>query len=512
VSKIKERTSSGDTISGTVGNDAQGVVIGKNVFQSIVVIGTLKIPVLPVLVLIVLVAAVGVFFGLRLLGPDQMSGSFNLAVAEFGQVEAGGKVVSSQKGQLISRRLYEGLKIELDSLSPSDRANFQPQVWQDSLDITQKRVKIGIIPGDTPKARWEAACALAQQIHAGVMIYGNLPADGDGAAFVPEFAICNNPGLRVDADELVGTHQVIEGMPAALISQLGRPDTDLAVNLQVNGWSSALSLFSIGIMYDLQGRSDLALGVFAKARDQMNAGTGAGSEVLWFFIGREELILAESGGQNQADPQKRSAHLANAQAAFEQALKINALYARAHIGVGGVDFDRAQATAPTERLKGRDLPAAIEEYSKALAQAADSPGALIETKARLGLAASWILQGEAQRDMGQLPEAESSFSQAIQAAGAAVQPLAAAGQYRVLAQAYLTQGEAYHEQGHLKLVQGDNAASRGFFEKASASYAACIQQKEAAITDQTLANTIVAGLCVPNKKSVDVSLAELKGQ
>jgi tetratricopeptide (TPR) repeat protein len=504
--------SGGDAISGTVGNDAKGVVIGKNVFQSIVVIGTLKIPVLPVLVLIGLVLAAAAFFGVRLLGPAQMSGSFNLAVAEFGQLDASGRVASTQKGQSISKRLYEGLKIELDSLSPADRANFQPQVWQDSMDITQKRVKIGIIAGDTPQARWSAACALAQTIHAGVMIYGNLPADGNPAAFIPEFAICSDPGLRVNADEIVGTHQVIYGLPAALIQQMGRPDTDLAVNLRVNSWTSALSLFSIGIMYDLQGRSDLALGIFQKARDQMGSGADPTGEVLWFFIGREELILADSAGANAGNAQQRSAHLANAQAAFEQALKANPLYARAHIGLGGVDFDRAQATASTERLKNPDLAAAIQEYSKALAQAPDSPGALIETKARLGLVSTWILEGEAQRDLGQQPAAESSFSQAIQTASAALQPLIDAKQYRVLAQGYLSLGEAYHEQGHLKLLEGDTAASRDLFEKASANYAACIQQQDVAITDQTLANTIVAGLCVPNKKSVDASLAELKGQ
>lgn len=498
----------GDSIAGTIGDNAQGVVVGKNVFQSIVVIGTLKIPVLPVLVLIVLVIAVATFFGLRLLGPEQMSGSFNLAVAEFGQVDASGRVISSPKGQLISQRLYEGLKIELDSLSPADRANFHPQVWQDSLDITQKRVKIGIIPGDTPQARWSAACALAQKIHAGVMVYGNLPADSSQAAFIPEFAICVDPALRVDADEIVGTHQVFDGLPAQLIGQMGRPDTDLAVNLRVNSWSNDLSLFSIGIMYDLQGRSDLALGVFQQARDQMKTGSDAAGEVLWFFIGREELILANPVSQTTS-ASERAAHLANAQEAFEEALRRNPNYARAHIGLGGVYFDRAQETPPADRLKNNDLSKAIQEYQQALDDAPGSPGALLEPKAHLSLVSAWILQGEAQSALGQLAAAGEIFDQAIQTASASIQPLVEARQYRVLAQAYLSLGEAYHEQGHLKLVQGDTQASRSLFQKASDTYALCIQQKDVAISDQTLANTIVAGLCVPYKKAVDASLIEL---
>ena len=97
-----------------------------------------------------------------------------------------------------------------------------------------------------------------------------------------------------------------------------------------------------------------------------------------------------------------------------------------------------------------------------------------------------------------------------QAATAALQPLIAAQEYRVLAQAYLTLGEAYHEQGHLELLQGNNAAGRTAFENASANYALCIRQKDAAITDQTLAEKIVASYCVPYKESADASLAGLK--
>jgi hypothetical protein len=95
-------------------------------------------------------------------------------------------------------------------------------------------------------------------------------------------------------------------------------------------------------------------------------------------------------------------------------------------------------------------------------------------------------------------------------ASAALPPLIEAKQTRLLAQAYLSLGEAYHEQGHLSLVQGDTAASKNFFTQASQNYGLCIQQKDAAITDQTLADTIVKGFCVPYKQSVDASLAQLK--
>ena len=506
---LSDQAGGGDSISGTIGSNAQGAAIGKNIFQNIIVVGSVRIPVLPVLLLIGIVVAVALFFGLRLLGPDKMTGSFNLAVAEFGQEQADGRVVSSESGQLISRRLFEGLQIEFEDLSAVDRANFHPQVWQDSLDITQKRKKIGIIPGDSVQARWTAACAFAAEINASVMIYGNLPEETSGQEFIPEVAICNNAGLKVDADEIIGAHQVVEGLPQQLVSQIGKPDVDLAANLRINSWSSALTSFSVGIMYDLQGRADLALPVFQKATTQLDAVSGPVGAVLWFFVGREELILSAVGSPNSTSNTERETHLAQAQTAFETALQRNPAYARARIGLGGVYLDRAQHILPAQRLQTPDLNLALQAYQQALEDAPGSPGALIDTKARLGLTSAWILQGETYRDLERWPEAGNAFSQAIQAAEAALEPLAQAGQIRVLAQAYLTLGEANHEQGHLMLLQGDPSSSRPFFEAASANYTLCIQQKDAAVTDQVLANQIVAGLCQPYKDVVDAALADL---
>ncbi len=367
-----------------------------------------------------------------------------------------------------------------------------------------------MIPGDTPQARWAAACRLAQTIHASVVIYGDLPSSTSDE-FIPEFAVCDNPGLRLDADEIVGSHQIIQGLSFQLLGQVGQPNADLAVNMQVNSWTQILSLFSIGIMYDLQGRSDLALATFQKARDSLDPGqAGEAGEVLWFFIGREELILSNPASQGASSAQDHAAHLANAEAAFQESLKLNPDYARAHLGLGSVYFSHAQDLTTQERLKTSDLANAISQYQQALAGAASSAGALIDVKARLGLAETLILQGEAQRDQNQLAQAGDSFAQAVQAASESLQPLISAQEIRLLAQAYLTMGEAYHEQGHLELLEGNKDASRSAFENASANYALCIQQKDAAITDQTLAEKIVAGYCVPYKQSADASLAGLK--
>ncbi|HEX7975894.1 MAG TPA: tetratricopeptide repeat protein [Anaerolineales bacterium] len=474
----------GDTISAHVGEGGRGVAVGKNIVQ----IGTLVIPTLPVLALLGLVVAGLVYLALGSLGPEQMTGSFNIAVADFGQAAAQGDGSASAKGSLLSRLLFEGLKLELDALPTNIRQDFRPQVWQDSLGRSEMRRKIGVIPGATPQARQQAACALAGRIHAHVVIYGNLPPAGDPAEFVPEYAICDNPGLRIDADEIVGSHQPGAGIPGALLASLTDANVGISVNIRMNAWIQALSSFSIGIMYDLQGRPDLALPVFQKARDQMGATPGPGAEVVWFFIGRENLWL------------KR---LDEAQAAFEQALSLNPGYARAHIGLGSVAYDRAQDLPPAGRLKTPDLQNALDQYQAALDSAAGSPGALIEPKARLGLGTTLLLQGEAEREAGDMRAAADAFDRAAAGLGSIMPALDEAKQYRLMAQTYQALGNAYFQQGQLRQVQGDPAAGKALYQKASQAYGECIQQGQADPADAILAEQIIAALCVPYQKAAD---------
>jgi len=89
LSSFLRRKERGDVIAGDVGEGARGVV-GKNVVQ----IGT---PVVPARLAVVLVAllvglvAGSTFLAWNLWVPDRMTGLFNIAVAEFEQVDPQGK-------------------------------------------------------------------------------------------------------------------------------------------------------------------------------------------------------------------------------------------------------------------------------------------------------------------------------------------------------------------------------------------------------------------------------------
>ena len=494
--QLLKKRGTGDVVAAEVGEGARGVAVGKNIVQ----IGTLAIPTWALLVLLG-----GVALGVGLLGwmafhkakgPTTMSGLFNVAVANFGELDSNGQMRPSQKGELLSRRLFEGLQIEFNSLPKNIQQDFQPQVWHDSLDPAQKGATIGVIAGNTTSEQEKAACALAARINARLVVYGNLPPPGSSIDFIPQVAVCNNSQLRIDADEIVGGHQPGGGVPASLLALLNQPNVETSVNIKLNTWSNTFSAFTIGVMYDLQGRTDLALKVFQQAQDELKSNTRKESEVLWFFIGREHLLL------NQDD---------EAEKAFQQALNVNDQYARARLGLGTVYKDRAEALEPIQRASTPDLQNAIDQYQQALQGAATSPGALVDVKASLGLATTSLLKGEMQRDQGDLSAATDSFSSALQLAQAAQAPLVNSKEFRSLAQAYLTEGAAYHELAQLKLTAGENQASQDLLKKAIDAYEQCKAQATAAPADTVLGEQGVGQLCIPYQQVAQDALKKLQG-
>jgi tetratricopeptide (TPR) repeat protein len=490
------KKSSGDVISAEVSQGAHDVAIGKYIIQ----IGTLQIPLWSLLAVLSCLAGILALLGWLAFhhpkGPVSMNGLFNVAVADFGETDSQGRVHPSQTGDLLSLRLYQGLQIEFNSLPKDVQQNFQPRVWQDSMDPSQKGVEIGVISGDTPAVQEKAACELAARINARMVIFGNLPPAGSAPDFIPQVAVCNNTQLRIDADEIVGGHAPGEGVPTSMLAMLNDPNVQASINIKLTAWSNTFASFTIGVMYDLQGRPDLALKVFQQALDEYKSDTGKESEVIWFFIGREYLL------QNQDGP---------AEQAFKQSLTANEQYARAHLGLGTVYKDRVQALAPVQRATTSDLDNAIQQYQQALQGASSSPGALVDVKANLGLSTTYLLKGEMQRDQGDLNSAAKSFEAALHLANTASQTLAENKEFRSLAQAYLSAGQAYHELAHLNLLRGDSQASKDLFNQAIQSYGQCIGQKENAPADTVLDKEIVESLCVPYQKDAQQALLQING-
>jgi len=475
-----------DVIVGDVGEGARGVVVGKNVVQ----IGTLIVPARLAIVLVVLLVGLvagSAFLAWNLWVPDHMTGLFNIAVAEFGQVDAQGQVRPSPRGQLISQRLFNGLLIEFDNLPFKVRQDLSPELWHDSLGLTRKRARIGLVPGETREARAEAARQLARRINAHVVIYGNLPADGSGAGFVPEVYVSPGAGIDVEADKIVGVYQPTGAIPVQLLDKANDPVVGRSITIRLNSWTNVLSQFTIGLMYDLLGYPGRALPVLQQAKDELASTGQEGNPVLWFFIGREALWL------------KRDEE---AQPAFEQAVRLDPNYARARLGLGDIHLNKAYRQSSAERIQAPDLERAIAEYARALETA--EPSVKVEALYSLGIV--YRLKGETLLNLADYATADSAFVIATKYLSETLDALKNTEQYRLLAQTYLSLGEVYEDQGHALLRQ-NKEGSRSFFEKALASYGQCIQQEAAAPTDLILTDQIIGKLCKPYKKLVEEELA-----
>jgi tetratricopeptide (TPR) repeat protein len=480
----------GDVIQASVGPGARDVIIGKNIIK----VGTLVVPTLPVLasiVLLALAAALGLWY---LLVPAEMQvGGFNVAVADFGQMDAQGRVRRSEDGRNLSEWMFRALQKEYESF-PEDIDT--PVVWHDSLGPAKKRARIGLIGGQTVEEREQAAAAVAKRIKANVVIYGNLSTDEGDTTFTPEFYIAE---IIDEADEMVGPHQL--GSPIDLKLPIDPHDqvTGVYLDKHLGSRTDLLTWFTQGLVYDLAGEHEEAFDVFQQAEAEVrNWENSQGTEVHYYFKGREALFLSRDD----------EGWLQDAEEAFNQALDINGDYARAHIGLGGVYYQRAQYLPPELRLETADLDQAILEYTKAFERGSDSLGTQIALKGRLGLGFAYRLQGEAYLHREEYDKAETAYAQAIEYIEAGL-PLINLENHRLLAQTYLALGTAYHAQAHLLLVQEDIHGSRQLYQNAHDAYSECIRQARDSKTYDVDLDRLKDDRCLPYQNDVQQVLDSL---
>jgi tetratricopeptide (TPR) repeat protein len=494
------------------------IVSGRNIIK----IGTLVIPTVPLVALLVVVVGVLAFLGWNFIGPAKMEGRFNVAVAEFGQIDEGQNVQRSQVGGLFSKWVFDDLQAENEAYPASSRV----EMWHDSLPLTQKRTTIGIVPGATPDKRANAANELAQKINADVVLYGHLALDKNPADFLLEFYV--SPRLRPEAGTTIGRYQL--GDPIRVPRNFDPEDAlsreTVAGPLATR--SNALFWLLLGLREELLGRSEQALKIFRQAEEQLaSLEDEDGKDVLYFFIGQSELFL-----NNDVE----------AQQALEKALAINPQFARARTALGSVYFKRAQcrlfdmANQKTESaslvcqrkdeswiagcelspdqcqgLVEEDIEQTIDYYQQGLDLAEKYESQLAIHVARLAVSGGYILAGQIYARSGDDDEASRHFESAIAELQAILEPLAQAEQYRFLGQAYQALGTAYAQQAVTLQNQGDLKGSIGLFEKAQAAFGLCIEQAEnAPYADEILVGQVVAG-CKSYYKVAEEALLNLEG-
>jgi len=518
LSDLRGREKDGDVIVGYVEEGADRVAIGKDIIQSegdaaragtverriaigknIIQIGTLVVPTVPVLALLGVVVAALIFGAVNFLGPAEMTGRFNVAVAEFGEIDAAGQMATSETGQLLSQWVFEELVAANEAYEDSN-----VQIWHDSLSLLDKRTKLGMVSGLTPEARAEAASALASKVSADVVIYGYLTPPSSPAELVLEFYV--QPRIRGEANVTIGRYQLGEPIPVPAHFDPADTLAKEALGTRVTNRASALFWLLLGLRDDLLGRSEQALAIFRQAEEELVdwGNQGEGKEILYFFIGRSALFLGR---------------YEEAEAALQEALRIDPAYARAQIVLAGVDFRRVQnvlhppdgsgLTPEAVRQAIGDVERTVAGYQKGLELARESHDPLVEMIARLALASAYRLEGEIYFWLQDDAEANRFFELAIGEIDQVLEPLAEAGQYRILAQAYLSLGAAYTQQAEILRKEADVAGSRGLYEAARAAYTACIDQEEKAPEDEILRSAIIGDSCRPWREYVEEALLTL---
>jgi hypothetical protein len=188
--------------------------------------------------------------------PARMTGDFNIAVAQFGEVTDEG-IVSSALATQISKLLFDFLDSEYKA------TDF-------GLDVQVAHKKIGILTED------REAEQLAYDIGADLVIYGSVFVIGDEATLSPKFYVADQP----DTGELTGQHQL--ALPIKFdISSFGFQDE---VNTKLRSRAAILVFFTEGLVYLSADDFDQALQSFRGAICEAgNHGPFDGQEVLYLF-------------------------------------------------------------------------------------------------------------------------------------------------------------------------------------------------------------------------------------
>jgi tetratricopeptide (TPR) repeat protein len=420
---------------------------------------------------VVLLAANGFF------APRQMSGTFNVAVADFGKVGAEGQVSASKTGQQISAWAVNYLNETL-------QGDTNVQVWPNQGGLFD-RTTVGLVTR-------AGAPETASDIHANLIFYGDIDTDHSSAQLTLGFYI--PPQFNSPLQEIQGNHS--PGGPIR-IADLGNPAP--SVQPELKRQTSVIAWLTLGLTQVQLGNSEQALQDFDKAAE-----IDPQSSMVQFFIGRENLFLADN------NPDQRESYRGAAEEAFQKAITLDEGYARAYIGLGSVYKDRAadaidnaiQSEQPVDPIGGQLTEQAIQTYQKVLDlnPVTTDYGNPVADVARMALGNAYRQQGTIAYLQGDNPAALQSFEQALPILEDVRRSFEISvkedeSHRRYLTQVYEYLGETYQWQGLASEVASDYTAAIQSYQQSLASYQACIAQAENA-PDQ-IVQDIVGRYCQP---------------
>lgn len=399
--------------------------------------------------------------------------SFDVAIVSFGQLNEAGEPRPSPDGDRIAQELARTLQLEFDNLPVDVKQHFNPRVRL----VNQKLVADDV-----------GAQQLALELDADAVVYGNLTPGQTVSSLEPRFYVAK---LRPEAEELVGSHGL--GKPIALRLPL-TGDNLQALQFPLTYRQKLLAGFALGLMYDLFGRHTEAQKVLTRTWDDVQDDPEQqGRDVLAYFIGRQFLFLKD--GKNAAEW-------------YQKALAANPQYARAYIGLAGIDCQKAALQQPLDRLSSpQSLDQCLANYSQALDMATAARESQVVAKANLGLGFAHRLHAEALMHQHNFADADKEFAQASSLIKGTLPELS--GQYRLLANGFSTLGATYQGAAASRQAQNDGAAARDLYRAAQDAYLRCMDQ-EAANPNDADVHDITKQVCQPGYQNVSQALKSLE--
>jgi tetratricopeptide (TPR) repeat protein len=282
--------------------------------------------------------------------PKKMTGSYNIAIAQFGEIQDDGKIKPSQYAASIRSRLFNFLDGEY-------------KISGLGLNVQVANANMPLIIEDSQAEK------LANKINADIVIYGTVSVQQskDQADFQPRFYVAEHP----DTKEITGTSKLAVPITFA-ISELNMDD---GLNSKLRTRTEILFNFTKALIYFSQ--KDYAL-----ASRTIDSAISVAENLPDPFDGEEVLYLLEA----KIDIQQKDYDEANQM--LDQAFELNPNYARAHLARGNIYYDQGKIFYEADKpaIYHEDLLfKAKTEYEMAL-NAPDQPeGAYIPIKAQTNL-------------------------------------------------------------------------------------------------------------------------------